>query len=286
MKEISSILRSAYKRLSDHFVDYIKVYLVTGLSFISLFLIFALVSLSFFAIAEALHLKLLYFFLVPLLLTLLFGLIYLSSWCGLVTIDSIVGKIGVPIKKRFTDLRPFVMGFVRYNILFSFFIFGLIPMGILSIGTVFIFWAIASSFAGFVYLQHKPKGLSSLWVSLQMMKGQFTKLITFILIVYGIVFIIDSVLLRSDHFINNLTSWIMNLIAGAYFMCIKYNIYKEIPYPKIVHVRKNWLLASKIGFIISVIIAVVLLNHAIKTYPAWDNFPKEFPNPLSIDKLI
>lgn len=285
-RAILATLKSAYKHLSEHFVAYLKVYFATALLFLALLAFYALISLSFFAIAQALHLTLLYFLLVPLLLTCLFSMIYLSSWCGLVTIDSIVGKVETPLKERFISIRPHAMGFFRYNLLFSLFMFGLIPLGILSLGAVFIFWTVVSSFAGFVYLQHKPKGLDGLWISLQMMKGQFLNLVIFILIVYGVVFAIDSILLQSDNFINSLTSWIINLIAGAYFLTIKYEMYKKIPYPKSVEVSKNWLLASKIGFIVSIVVLFGIINLAVKSYPNWDQIQKNIPYQMSVDELI
>ena len=283
---IVTIMKKAWKRLSDHFVDYIKVYIVMIGSFIVLALAMGGISLSFFAIAKSVNNVLLYVFVVPLLLASFFGFIYLATWTGLAIIDSIIGKINIPIRERFTKLRPRVIGYIWFNAFFGLFMLGLIPFGIITLGILFLFWFLASSFVGFIYLEHKEPGMMNLWISRHMMKNQFLRMIALIVIVYGIVFTIDMVLLRSDHIITNLTSWFLNIIAGPYLLALKYEIYKEIPYPNIVETPKRWLLLSKVGFVVLIVGGVLLFKSVIQTLPNLNKLPSSVPVNISPDKLI
>ncbi|OGK16446.1 hypothetical protein A2690_03805 [Candidatus Roizmanbacteria bacterium RIFCSPHIGHO2_01_FULL_39_12b] len=280
MNDLLETSRNSWSRLSDHFSDYIKVYIVTLGLFAGFGLLFTGVALGFFIIAKNVQIALLYVLVIPLLVAFIFAFVYLSTWCGLVTIDSIIGHIGIPLKKRFNAIRPIVMGFVWFNVLFGLFMLGLFIFGILSLGVVFLFWIVTSSFAAFVYLQHQPKGLCSLWISKQMIRGQFFKILGYFVLIYGVIFSIDVILLRSDHIITNITSWLMNFIAAPYFIALKYEIYKHLEYPKKIEVPEKWVIASKVGFVILIISGFLLFKNLVQSMPSSTDFLKFFPKDL------
>ncbi len=279
------LFKTASKRFSDHFIDYIKVYLATIGLFIALGLGFAGISLSFFSIAKAIHFDLLYILVVPLLIAFFCVLIYLSTWCGLATIDSIIGKQNTSIKGRFAALKDRVVGFIWLNVFMGLFFLGLIPIGIITFGTALVFWTICSIFAAFIYLEHGQKGLSNLWISKQMVQGQFWRILFFLVLVYAVTFSIDIVLLKSNHPITHITSWMLNLLVTPFFIALKYEMYRQIPYPKTTKTPKNWLLASKIGFLLFVIGIIFAVKTIIQLYPNWQKLPGA-PSPKDLQKLI
>ncbi len=286
MSGVGNLLKASAQRLSDRFVDYSKIYIATILLFAVFISVFAGISLAFFGIAQSLHFNLLYVLVIPLLVAFFCGLIYLSTWCGLVTIDALIGTPGLSIKKRFNSIRPIVIGYFWFNAFFGLFMFGLIPFGLISLGIVFIYWAVVSSFTAFIYLEHKPLGLTSLWASRQMMKREFWRILFLFIIVYGVVFSIDIILLRSDHPITRITSWMLNFVSAPFFIALRYQVYKNIPYPTKIEVPRGWIIASRVGIILTIIGLIIIIKTAVQAYPMLNEMPINIPSQLAPDKII
>lgn len=281
------IFKIAYLSCIDRLWQFILISIASIVLFLICFIFIGIISVSFLFIAKLIHPILLFILVVPLLLTSLGALFYISSWSQLALLDVFVNDtINIPVRARFKKLQPMVIGFVWFNILSFLFILGLVPLGVLTVGIVLLYWGILGSFAGFIYLLHKPSGLGSLWRSASMAKKYIFEIALVLGITYGINYSIDMLLLKSDHAIPQLFSYLKNIFVTPFIISLKYEMFKLLPKNYKDYQPMRWILASKIGIVIMVILGAITISFLINNYPLWRNIPIKTPESLPFGNLM
>lgn len=258
--KLETLVKKAFDRTKQRFLSYIFVYVI-GIGIMILAAI-ALLLLGgiIFLIFRATNLP---------VLTILLGvavgvgfigvLIYLGAWIQLSILSVMTDDKRVSVNESLKKTKPLVPGFIVLAILNGLFIAGLLPFGFLTLFIVFILWWIWGSMVGFVYLHQKqPKGITSLWISRQMVNQNFWGIVGRMLLIGGGLYFITFIFSSSKNALLSALVPIISILIGPFIISFLYEMYKNLSVPKAVEKPKVWVTLSVIGWVISLVVFVSL----------------------------
>jgi uncharacterized membrane protein len=118
-------------------------------------------------------------------------------------------------------------------------------------------WVVWGVFAGFIYLYHKqPKGLKSLWLSREMVRPNFWKITGRLLLVFGIFYLITTLLSSSNNSLLSLLSAVVSIVSAPFTLAFAYEMYKNLAVPNNASTPTVWVTLSVIGWIVMIVIGV------------------------------
>lgn len=258
--KIETLVKKAFDRTKQRFLSYIFVYII-GIGIVILTaLCVALAAGALYLVFRATNLPALTILLgVVVGLGVIAALFYIGAWIQLMVINVLTDEKKPSVNESLKKTRPLVPGFIVLAILNGLFIAGLLPFSFLTLFIVFILWWIWGSMMGFVYLHQKqPKGISSLWISRQMVNQNFWGIVGRVLLVGGGLYFVTFLLSSSKNALLSALTPIVSILIGPFIISFLYEMYKNLSVPKAVEKPKAWVTLSVIGWIVSIIIFVSL----------------------------
>lgn len=281
-----SLLSQAFKRAKDRFTTYFGA-LLSGLvilisvNVLLLGIVFILSSLPNVPVLNTIN-----FFFRAIIVVILIPLnFYLMAWFFLVLTQVLIQDPKRTFVETLKTTRPLIGGFIRYIFGYLLFMVFLIPLELIiysftHIGLISILWLFWSSFAVFIYLKKKEKGLKNLWLSYNTINQKFwsvawRKLIVwfiesllFLICGLGTFFLIQKILPTNNGnvgFASITTTFgaltltfllisIISLFTRPFTVSFNYELYKNLPEPQAVRKPKEWFWAVGAGIILSVVL--------------------------------
>lgn len=232
--------------------------------------------------------------LLGIILTIAFyvAFIFVTSWIGLATVSVLISDEKLGAIETFKKVKPLVWGYFWMNIVVSFFMFGLLPLGALSLGVIFVLWALWSSFLPFVYLKTQKKGLENLWISREMFRqrpwGLFGRLMLINLAVFAISFFISY---SGKNATTSGLSFLFSILSAPFVLSFEYEMFQNLKEVKEAKKPNVWFVLSVIGcvlMILAFVAAIVLITQAaMNSFNQYQNNPQRFfqnfiPTPTTI----
>ncbi|NTU46978.1 hypothetical protein HGA88_05115 [Candidatus Roizmanbacteria bacterium] len=200
------------------------------------------------------------------ILFILLGLVSLASfialatWLGLAYVRILTSQVKMGPIHALKSTLPLIASYFLTTVQVSLFTIGLAP----AFGINFV-WGVWNSFTLFAFLEQGAKGLNALWISKEMVSQKFWGILwrTSVVCVAPIFILIflDSIL--SDNFLKILMRvgiLFVFMIVIPFTISFNYEMYRLIGVPQQIVKPKDWILASKIGWIIGGILIVVILT--------------------------
>lgn len=185
------------------------------------------------------------------------GMFYISSWVQLTMIQVITAEKKKGVIETFKEMRTLAWDFFIVSILSFLLVFGIIILGIFGFvipGLVLsLLWSVWIAFVAYVFLEHKYKGLQSVWASYHIVNTCFWPIVGRLLLlslviglIYGL-FIAGSTQYESLGLVMNLLSFFISPFAIAY----SFEIYKHLDTAKPdTKPSMAWVIVSVLGWVI------------------------------------
>ena len=251
------LVRQAFTRTKDRFWNYLLVQLSMIAAFLVLGFLLVVVCIPLIMTGNN---NLIIMLIIPASVVLAGIAMYFLSWFQLVLIDIMTNNAGHSVKQSFATMKSHVVDFFKYNILVALFFLGLLPFGVMTLFALLFLWGFWSTFAGFVFLYQKKRGLDVLWTSRAMVNQKFWQLALRLAGVSVITFMISSILSSQENILFSALFFFFNIVVPPFMISYTYGLYKLLDEPKHVHAGTNWVLLSVAGWIVMGIIASVSIT--------------------------
>lgn len=231
-------------------------YLLTQLLFIGVFILTGFL----FILHGGAHIFL-YFLTGSLPLTLISGLfffalltagsLYVLGWIQLTSLSVLITGSYKTISNAFSDTKPHVWNFLWFQGVMGVFIFGLLPIHIVSFFTVFIAWQIWALFSYIIFLEDKHPGLHTLWRSYHTVNQRFwdvTGRLIVLFLIYAVVILTFNIFSTENSAVSVLQA-VLVYITTPFTISYIYEIYTGLPKQKYARPVHGWVYASIGGWI-------------------------------------
>jgi hypothetical protein len=257
--QVEGLLRRAFNRTKERFLSYFLTWVASfgiGIGVLVLILLAAGLIAILYGVTKSV--------LLVGVLGLVIGigsyvaLIYVSSWIALATISVLIDEEKLGVGATFAKVKPLVWGYFWMSLVIGLFIGGFAIFGFLTLFVLFILWAFWSSFAPFVYLTQKRKGLDNLWVSKQMIEqralGIFGRMLL-VNMVYLMVYLL--IVFGMKNMAGSGLSTLISVFATPFIFCFEYEMFKNLEVPTEVKKQNGWVIVSIIGYVLMLVIFVL-----------------------------
>ncbi len=253
---IESLFQKAFSRFKERFLSYVIVSALSwGLGVILVLIgllmagVIALVWFSTKAVVITAVLG------VVAVAVLLVGLIYISAWIQLATVDVLISSKKLPPFDVYKKVKPLIGGYIYFMVVLGLFMIGLLPFTLVSLFIVGILWSLWSIFSVFVYLEKRKKGLENLWTSREMVNQKFWPILGVVLLVILLMTLVSIVLVSAKT--GFAISLVSQLVLTPFIMSLYYETYLTLKAPAKVSKAPVWIVLSVIGYVITVLVLVV-----------------------------
>ena len=287
--DIKVLLQKACLRVKKRFVHYIVAVVVSGLILAAFTLILLCIGLLLgYPLYQAQNWGMLTVLVGGILVIALVAFGYLTAWIGLGLTKIIMQENPkVDIARSFKSVQPFIHDFFTIQFFMGLFIFGLIPFIVLSFGVVGIIWSVYINFLLFVYLDKKKRGMDNLWLCKAMISPHLWAIAGRIFLLSMIIGIITSIFTAMDSIVLKIVGYAISLLAAPFSLSYHYEIYKNLNEPKTFKRPTDWIIASILGFGLSLVVVIALIFVFIQNGPnsfTQDSQTTSFPiPPASLD---
>ncbi|MDP2874100.1 MAG: hypothetical protein Q8N84_02300 [bacterium] len=275
--QIENLLKSAFVRTKERFLTYL---LSLGLSTaIGGGVVLALVILGtpLAALMNATKFSILSIFLGALLAVAgIIAGVYLAAWISLTVTQSLISPKRKGIVETFREVHPWVWGFVGYQCLAGLFLLGLLPLGLITFFLIPILWVAWGSFAAFVYLEERKKGLANLWVSKTLISQRFWGILGREALVFFTLGAVGVLVNLSGPRLLGSVWGCLQIFMTPLIVCFNYEMYRLLPKTATGKTPRGWLIASAAGWLLSLVFLLL-------SYGAITNLAKNFP--LQMDRI-
>lgn len=277
--QIEQLIQSAFARTKAKFLSYFLAFVLTYAFIIATIIVGALVvALHYFIYAVTASYAITMTSAVISGVLFFVGFIYVSCWGQLAMVDIMITDTKTGVIESFKKVRPLIWGFLGYSIMAGLFMFGLMPLGVLSVGIILILWSIWSIFGAFVYLEYKKKGLENLWMSRDIINQNFWGIFGRLALVY-FGFIVLVLLISSfaqEAAWVNAANGILSVVISPFLISYFYEIYRNIKHPKTAQKPIVWITLSILGWIIMIGSVIALASFVSQIMPdIMNNMEKE-----------
>lgn len=253
---IETLFSKAFARFKDRFLSYL---IVSALSWgLGLMLVVAGLLMSGIVAAVWFSTKALVASVtvgVVGLLALIVGLIYISAWVQLATVDVLISAKKLPPFDVYKKVKPMVGGYIYFMVVLGLFMVGLLPLTIASLFIVGILWSLWSIFSVFIYLEKKKKGLENLWISRAMVNQKFWPILGVVLLVIVLMSLVSLVLVSAKT--GFAISLVTQLVLTPFIMSLYYELYLTLKVPAKGVKAPVWMALSVIGYVVTAVVLVV-----------------------------
>lgn len=240
------LIRQAFTRTKDRFRHYLLVELGMIGAFLGLCFLIIVICIPLMMTGNT---NLIIMLSIPAALFLAGISFYCLSWFQLVLIDIMTNSGHHSVQESFTQMKVHVVDFFKYNILVTLFFLGLLPFGIMTFFALFFLWGFWSTFAGFVFLYQKKRGLDVLWTSQTMINQRFWDIAIRLVSISLIIFMISYILNSQEKVLFSVLFFFFNILVPPFMLSFTYELYMLLDEPKEVKAGTNWVLLSVVGWI-------------------------------------
>jgi hypothetical protein len=264
--QVEGLIKRAFARTKDRFLSYFLTWVASFGMIIGAFLLLLVLG-SLVMIASGIAKSMLAAVVLGIIIGIGFyiGFIYISSWIVLATIEVLISEEKLGVGATFAKVKPMVWGYFWMSFLAGLFMMGLMPWGILSLGVIFVLWALWSSFMAFAYLKFQKKGLQSLWISRQMFRqnpwGIFGRSLLLTVAIWAISIAINLVfgsMGKNGSMASSGISMIFSLLYAPFAMSFSYEMFSNLEAPKEeVKTPTVWVVFSVLGWALTILLVVL-----------------------------
>ncbi len=267
---IETLFKAAFVRTKTRFLTYFLTYVLSIFIFIGAFLAMGLlvginILIGAIANSQALSISLG----IVSAIVAMAGLIFVGCWTGLAYLYALVSEKKLGVMDIYRTVKPLVWPYFKVSVITTLFLIGLFPIGILTLGILFIFWAIWGMFMMFVFLDKKETGLRNLFISKEIVSSRFWGILFRALMIYGsymvIIFLLGSATgNKNSAGVGTFLIPIFGIFAGPYITSYFYEMYKRIPSPKEVTSNTFWVVVSIVGWVLSIGLSIAFFAAIIQ----------------------
>lgn len=274
---MESLLKKAFARTKSRFLSMLlssllTMFVICGVILVTAFL--AGIALLAFA-ATSQYLLMLLVGIIGLVVTAI-SITFVSVWGQLATIHLLINQHPRDIIGAWQHVRPHIKQAFIAQITMSLFLFGLIPLGFVSLFIPLIIWNFLFGFTLFIIISTQKSASEALWTSKDMMLSKFwgivgrTILMWLLIQLISVGIILISTLFISDgtnpykvmSVLDDLIGVIFNLLITPFTLAFMYEMYKLIPVPHTSKTPHKWIVASAIGIVVMMIGIVSIISYA------------------------
>jgi hypothetical protein len=292
--QVEGLLKRAFNRTKERFLSYFLTWVASfgmGIGVLVLILLAAGLIAILYGVTKSV--------LVVGVLGLAIGigsyvaLIYVSSWIALATISVMTSEEKLGVGATFSKVKPLIWGYFWMSFLSGLFMLGLMPWGVLSLGVVFVLWALWSSFMSFVYLKFQKKGLQNLWISRQMFRqnpwGIFGRSALLMVAIWAISIAINLVfgsMGKNGSMASSGISMIFSILYAPFAMSFSYEMFLNLEEPKEeVKTPSVWVMFSVLGWVLSILAFVGTIGLLVSQAPVLMQKANEMKNLKNVNQL-
>lgn len=237
LPSLKDLLRRAFVRTKERFRTYFLISLLFG----AVVFVFGILVPTAMVFAKPFFLLILF----PLMIAVF------SSWfITFMQTVSLIHPDKQGVKQTFAVAKPLFRGYLWMMLLMILFFIGLIPLGIVTLLIVFLLWSFWSIFSVFIYFEHRKKGLESLWLSREMMRGRFWQIAWRVgTVVIGSLLLSFLPSLIGQDLLQGFFSVVYQVVAYPFIISFLYEVYKPLPVPNTAARPTRWIVISAVGFI-------------------------------------
>ncbi len=260
--QIEQLIKRAFIRTKDRFISYFLAIIVAVLIFLATFILFGIAAIPAIVLIKA-QPMIAAIMGVILAVGFIVALAYIGSWVTLAHVAILIQEPKQGVMETFKSVRDRVWGYVWLSIIVGLFIYGLIPLGILTLGLVLILWAVWGSFTLFIYLEKKKKGLANVWHSRALVSQKFWGIVWRVIVMYVGVLVLQFALAfgtqnTSVAALGGIGSGIISIFSGPFITSFLYEMYHMMKEPKEVKTPKVWIGLSILGWVLGLVLVVSL----------------------------
>lgn len=285
---VESLIGVAFKRTKERFLSYFLALVLSFLVCGAIFLVVGLTALILgvvFAVTKSI--LLLVILALPLGLLAFFASFYVGVLVQLTLVEVLIQKERIGVMETFGRMRPYVWGYYFYSLFSAIFLFGLLPLGFLSLGIVLFLWSFWNSFGLFVYLEKRKKYLANLWYSRTLINQRFWGIIGRLVLIYAAYYFVIILLFSTQSSLIIGLAGIISWFVGLFITSYTYEMYTLLPEPQTEPKRPTvWIFLSVLGWIVMIvllILAILAAPKALQNVP-WDKLQDSFRRSLKEGK--
>lgn len=268
---IEHLINLAFKRTKERFVSYFLGYVLSFAMMIGVMLLLLVgIGITVFVGTVFKSAVVTGFLGLGLLLLFILFVVYLGTWLQLAIVDVLISEKKPNLTLAIKNVKPYVWSYIHLSVLGGLFILGLFPLGMLTLGIILILWGIWNSFTIFIFLHNQPKGLSSLWLSRQIVNQRFWGIVGRTLLVSGAIFVFQFMLImygQGNSGLVGFISFLISLFSGPFIISFNYEMFKNLSVPSTVQKPTGWIVISTIGLIIMFLALVFTIYSSMMYLP-------------------
>ncbi|MCX7997226.1 MAG: hypothetical protein N2691_05775 [Patescibacteria group bacterium] len=280
--EIEELVKAAWERTRDRFLNYILTIMVMFALYVGAVVVILIAAAVMGVLVVGTRDVALSLTVGTILAVLVVTVIlYAGSWSTLASTYAIISPRKVGAIKAYKEMFPLVWGYVKVTALLALFLIGLVPLSVFTLFILIFVWMIWAVFTVFVYIEDKPRGLESLWISKSVVNTRFWG-------VFGRIFLVNAVLLGGYNVLliftqdNPRVNVLLSLLYYAimpFVVSFQYEIYRQLKKPP-THARNTvWIVLAGIGWVLIAIILFSLVAGFIGNLPnTIKNIDRDFRN--------
>ncbi|HLD26829.1 MAG TPA: hypothetical protein VJB63_02645 [Patescibacteria group bacterium] len=242
MISFAQLIKKALHRTKERFLIYIQ-------SLIFYILVFILYGLGLFFILESSQ------FINRVLAVLFFlGAFFLYFFTNFLSIVVLIDERKQSFYEAIQKSLSYSVGYLWFSALSGLFLFGLIPVWVLSFFVTLLLWSVWSMFAVFIFIEQRTKGWASLWISREVVKQRLWYVVrnAFLIIFPALLVSVGVTFFSKNDMMQIILSFFYGVFLYPLVMSFYYELYKTLPYRDNVKISRGWVIVSVIGWIIIV----------------------------------
>jgi hypothetical protein len=283
MKETSfkKTLLLAWKKSQSLFFPYLILHIVSGLCMLSVVVVSGLIVFPFIVTKNMAVF-------VPLAIIMgaiaLGALIFISSWSTLIA-THLLKNSSASLKTLASETKKDVGRLVKTNILIALFFVGLLPLGIVSAFVVYILWSLWASMIALSFVYEERSGLDALWGSKGHVQKRFWQVVGLLALSTGTSMLVNTLFQQFDVPLRGVLTNLIGVFLSVFVLCGLYELFIQAPKSASVRKPAGWMLASKLGYIVLLLIIVLGFSTGRQQ---WGSIQKMIQRdiPLEIDRTI
>lgn len=257
---IENIFKQTLKRITKKIIPYIiiQIYMISAIAIILLLcLLHGGAHIFLYFITQSLVLTI--FSGIFFLLLIIIAGMYLLTWLHLTSLSLLISDEKRTIMQILTETQPYTWQFMLFQGLLGAFLFGLLPLHILSLSGTFIIWSIWALFSYIIFIKDHPPRLDSMWRSYHTVQQRFWDIVgrlTILFLSYIVIFLIINILPVSQSLVSGIQG-IFLFLTTPFTIAYVYEIYIHLPKQKYARPVQGWVHASTGGWILMVCICLI-----------------------------
>jgi hypothetical protein len=179
------------------------------------------------------------------------GSLYFLGWTQLTSLSVLISRSHKNLARSFSETKPYIWNFLWFQGVMGAFIFGLLPLHIVSFFTVFIAWQIWALFSYIIFLEDNHPGLHTLWRSYHTVNQRFwdvTGRLIILFLIYAVVILTINIF-STEYSAVSVLQAVLFYITTPFTISYVYEIYTGLPRQKYARPVQGWVYASTAGWI-------------------------------------